>query len=153
MRPAIVIYFLFITASAAAQPSPIRLTSPSGKLQADVFIDSTDHLAWSLKLNGYPIVESSSLGINIGSADPGQNIRLGTPILSINNTSYPWKGVHNTARNHYRQALIPITSKAHYTLECRIFDDGFAFRYLVPTPTTGAGSKIASTILVTPVGY
>src|ERR1700755_1143853 len=99
---------------ATAQRSPIRLTSPSGKLQADVFIDPTDHLAWSLKLDGHPIVESSLLGIDAGSADPGQNIRLGAPIFSINNTSYPWKGVHNTVRNHYRQARIPITGKVSY---------------------------------------
>ncbi|HXO76607.1 MAG TPA: glycoside hydrolase family 97 N-terminal domain-containing protein, partial [Puia sp.] len=147
--PLFIVYTLFIAAMtfvsapaiaqrtpATAQQSPIRLTSPSGKLQADVFIDPTDHLAWSLKLDGHPIVESSLLGIDAGSADHGQNIRLGAPIFSINNTSYPWKGVHNTARNHYRQARIPITGKVRYTLECRAFDDGFAFRYIVPGTNT-----------------
>ncbi|HTI93908.1 MAG TPA: glycoside hydrolase family 97 N-terminal domain-containing protein, partial [Puia sp.] len=122
---------------AAAQSSPVRLVSPSGKLRAEVFVDAADHLAWSLKLDDHAIVEPSSMGIDIRAVDLGQNATLGAPVFSMNNSSYPWKGVHSTAVNQYRQALIPVTGKGRCTLECRIFDDGFAFRYIVPA--SGAG--------------
>ncbi|HEX3933875.1 MAG TPA: glycoside hydrolase family 97 N-terminal domain-containing protein, partial [Puia sp.] len=140
-------------APAAAQQPPIHLNSPSGKLRATILgdVDGAHHLAWSLQLNGKTIVLPSSLGIDIASADLGQDVQLGAPVLSTNNTSYPWKGVHNIATDHYRQALIPVTQNhtgIRYTLECRVFDDGFAFRYIVrPHPsqiTNGSPSSITN---------
>lgn len=123
-------------AAATAQQSPFHLNSPSGNLRATIFgdVDGSRHLGWSLELNGKPLVLPSALGIEVGGNDLGQDVTVKPPALTESNTSYPWAGVHNTAINHYRQALFAITAKngTRYGLECRIFDDGFAFRYIVP---------------------
>src|SRR6201999_3472304 len=45
------------------------------------------------------------------------------------------------ATNYYRQARIPVTKGATtYTLECRAFEDGVAFRYVVPPGVGARGS-------------
>lgn len=110
-----------------AQQRPICFNSPDGKLQASVFVSSTRHLSWSLSLGGKPLVLPSALGIDITS-DLGQDATLGIPILSLSG-------------GQYRQALIPVTkARSRYTLECRIFDDGFAFRYIVPSGSNSAAT-------------
>jgi len=113
----------------------IALSSPSGKLTASVYADSAQRLRWSLQLNGRALVEPSALGISVDHADLGQDVSLGKPVFSMTDKRYPWKGVHRTAVDHYRQAVIPVTNKrtgVRWRLECRIFDDGFAYRYVVP---------------------
>jgi alpha-glucosidase len=113
----------------------VTLSSPSGQLSASIYVDSARRLSWALQLNGRALVEPSALGISVDHADLGQDVSLGKPTFSMTNNRYPWKGVHGTAVDHYRQAVIPVrnrTTGTRYRLECRIFDDGFAYRYVVP---------------------
>jgi alpha-glucosidase len=52
---------------------------------------------------------------------------------------YPWRGVHSEASNHCTGAKISIrhtASKTSYTVEVRAFNDGVAFRYVVPGDDT-----------------
>jgi hypothetical protein len=116
------------------QAQTVRINSPAGQLQAAIHVDAK-RLTWSLEINHHPLVLPSALGITIGDIDLGQEVELGKPRISVTDTQYPWQGVHDTNTNHYRQALIPVTQTKtgiHYTLECRIFDNGFAYRYIVP---------------------
>jgi hypothetical protein len=51
------------------------------------------------------------------------------------NEKYPWRGVHAEAVNQCHGVKIPIThlaSKTSYTLEARAFNDGVAFRHVIP---------------------
>ena len=127
----------------------VTLHSPSRHLTASVYVDSARRLCWSLQLDGKVLVAPSELGISVGHADLGQDVQLGKPVISIVNERYPWKGVHNFAMNYYRQAHIAVRNKETgtlYQLQCRIFDDGFAFRYVVPaggcTPAAGGSSLV-----------
>ena len=142
-----------LVASLAVTPAiaqPIRFASPNGKLRASVFVDSAQHLAWSLFLNGKPLVMAGGLGITLSGTDVGAGVKLGTAAVSLHNSSYPWSGVHSVATDRYRRVMIPIIAKhgrftlggrytldgpftlgGRFTLECRLFDDGFAFRYLI----------------------
>ena len=48
---------------------------------------------------------------------------------------YPWRGIHSEAVNHCNGARIPVVHAkggAKYTLEIRAFDDGVAFRHIIP---------------------
>jgi alpha-L-rhamnosidase len=122
-------------AGTAGAVGAVTLSSPSGHVSASVYVDSAQRLRWSLQLNGRALVEPSALGISVDHADLGQDVSLGKPVFSMTDERYPWKGVHGTAVDHYRQAVIPVrnrTTGTRYRLECRIFDDGFAYRYVVP---------------------
>jgi alpha-glucosidase len=128
-----------ILASLAWRPvggaGVVVIRSPSGKLTARVYVDAARRLSWSLQLNGRALVEPSVLGISVDHADLGQDVELGEPIVTVTNDRYPWRGEHSVAVDHYRQVIIPVKNKrtgVRWRLECRIFDDGFAYRYVVP---------------------
>ncbi|HEV2481078.1 MAG TPA: glycoside hydrolase family 97 catalytic domain-containing protein [Puia sp.] len=146
MRFGMLLLTLVAAISATAQSS-VRICSPNGKLRASVFVDSFGHhLAWSLDLDGKPVVLPSALGIDLSGIDLGQDVSLGAAGFSTHNSSYPWSGVHCVATDHYRDALIPVKgTRGLFTLECRIFNDGFAFRYWVrshhPALVTGESSS------------
>ena len=127
--------------------TPVWITSPNGRLQAAVGIDSTRHLAWSLELDHHRLVLPSALGITIAQLDLGQDVELGTPVFSTTDKHYSWQGVHHINTDHYRQALIPVKQKKsgiRYQLECRAFDDGFAFRYIVPAKAAAPARAVSS---------
>ncbi len=133
---AILLYLFSISSAVAQSPIPIQLSSPSGKLRAAIFMDASHRLGWSLALKGRPIVGASTMGIDIAGKDTRGDVGFGAPVLSTHHGSYPWKGGHAVATNHYRQAVIAVRYKGNglrYDLECRIFDGGFAFRYVVPS--------------------
>jgi alpha-glucosidase len=99
----------------------IQLNSPAGRLHAIIRADETHHLTWSLELNHHPLVLPCPLGITIGDVDLGQDVVLGP--------------THQTVIDHYQHALISVTQTktgSHYQLECRSYDNGFAYRYIVP---------------------
>jgi alpha-glucosidase len=65
-----------------------------------------------------------SLGVELGQADRYQVKQ-----------KYPWRGVHAEAVNRCNGARIPVThtgSKTTYTVEMRAFNDGVAFRHILP---------------------
>lgn len=141
---AIFLYSCSISTASAQSSKPIQLSSPSGQLRAAIFMDAAHHLAWSLSFKGRPIVAPSSMGIDRVSEDPHGDLEFGPPALSTHNESYPCSGVHALATNRYRQAVIPVKHKDNgtaYKLECRIFDDGFAFRYVVPSGALVTGES------------
>src|SRR5439155_4563763 len=48
---------------------------------------------------------------------------------------YPWRGVHSLATNHCHGATISFEHpKSHtkFTIEVRAYNDGVAFRYIIP---------------------
>ena len=123
-----------LTRTHAQTPQTVKLTSPTGRLQASIMVDN-ERLTWSLGLDHHSLILPSALGVTIGQLDLGQDVELGTPLFTTTNIRYPWQGVHSMAVDHYRQALIPVKQKKsgiRYQLECRVFDNGFAFRYIVP---------------------
>ncbi|MDP4248937.1 MAG: glycoside hydrolase family 97 catalytic domain-containing protein [Bacteroidota bacterium] len=111
------------------------ISSPSGIISASVYADSSNRLSYSVQYQGKTLVASSALGITVNQNDLGQGVDIGSPDISTADEQYPWTGVHAVAHNHFREAVFPITHRSsgiHYQLEIKAFDDGFAFRYVVP---------------------
>jgi alpha-glucosidase len=57
------------------------------------------------------------------------------------NEKYPWYGVHSTAVDHSNGVKIAVThrsSRTAYTVEVRAYNDGIAFRHVVP----GEGTRV-----------
>jgi alpha-glucosidase len=135
-------HFLLITLVLAAmitgcsnRISTASINSPSGMISASVYADSSHKLTYRVEYNGKTIVAPSTLGITIDQQDLGQGVEIGSPAFVLTDEKYPWKGVHALAVNHYREAIIPVrhlASGIHYQLEIKAFDDGIAFRYVVP---------------------
>ena len=111
-----------------------ELQSPNGKVVARVFMTEAGALQYDIRWKGQPIIESSRLGITVDGIDLGSKVTIGVPSTKSCDETYETRGVHTQARNHYTQWTFPLThqpSGRNWSLACRVFDDGVAFRYLV----------------------
>ena len=87
-----------------------------------------------------PVIETSAIGIIIDGVDLGQGVEVGKVDTYRVKETYPWRGVHSEAVNHFNGSKISVKhvkSNTNYILEARVFNDGVAFRYIVP----GDGGK------------
>jgi alpha-glucosidase len=114
------------------------VSSPDNAIQANVSVVS-GRLTYSISYKGSPAIEASPLGTTVNSVDLGQGVTIGTTTTYSANTSFPWRGTHATAINHYNGRRYPVTHSGGttYTLDVRVFDDGVAFSYLI----AGSGSR------------
>lgn len=112
----------------------VTVKSPNGKVSLTVL--PGERLSYSAKFGGEAVVETSQLGIAVDGNDLGVNVSLtGKPAMKEFKEHYPARGVHTTAINHFRAAVIPLTggeNKVPWQLEVRAYDDGVAYRYRVP---------------------
>jgi alpha-glucosidase len=119
------------------------LTSPDGKVKVRVFVNGNDALTYNITRNRTKILEDSPIGITVDGIDLGSFVVLDEPKVHTANETYPWRGVHSVAVNHYNGATIWVThipTDTIYALEVRAFNDGAAFRYIVP----GRGKRIVN---------
>ena len=113
----------------------IKLVSPNGSVRLEILWRDQAQLRYQVKLNNKPVIETSLMGISIDGANLGQPIEVGKVERYGVNGKYPWRGVHSTAINQANGAKISVThkaSKTRYTVEARAFNDGIAFRTIVP---------------------
>jgi alpha-glucosidase len=81
------------------------------------------------------VIETSRLGIRVDGVDLGQGFKVGKVEPYRLKERYPTRGVHSEAVNYCNGAQISIhhaESKTDYLIEIRAFDDGVAFRLVVP---------------------
>lgn len=124
----------------ATAAEPCALKSPDGHLEAVVSIDAAGQLRFALNRDGQAIVKPSPLGITVDGAELGRGATLGRAERQAIHEIYPVTGGHASATNDCNALTLPLThmaSRAAYSLELRIFNDGAAYRYCVP----GAGER------------
>jgi alpha-glucosidase len=117
-------------ASAATE-----LASPNGKVRFALHVDRESHSSFDIVANDKVVIERSRFGIVVDEVDLSQGNELKQIDRYEVNEHYPWRGVHAWATNHCRGAKVQLThtkGKSDYTLEVRAFNDGVAFRHIVP---------------------
>lgn len=113
---------------------PVIVFSPDGNLEFHAFPDK-GQLMYALIFKGKPVIEASPLGMILGNVNIGKGVSLGKHEAFETNETYSWRGKHATATNHFKGARIQVTqsdAKIKYTLEAKVFNDGVAFRFVVP---------------------
>ncbi|GAA4445076.1 glycoside hydrolase family 97 protein [Novipirellula rosea] len=115
-----------------------NMTSPDGKVAASVFVTQSGDLRYRVQFKNQQVVEPSVLGITVDGVDLGNGVMLGDPDTSVVDETYVTRGNHTQARNHYTVSKFPVHHNASgrkYSLEFRVYDDGVAYRYVVPAET------------------
>jgi alpha-glucosidase len=131
----------------------VTVASPDGRVQFVLSANAAGRLEYTVTFNSKNIVDPSPLGIVVDGADLAAEAQIGkTESYSVNET-YPWYGPHSTAVDHCNGVKVALTQAktgAPYTLEIRAYNDGIAFRHLVP----GAGSRTPdeATVFRVPAG-
>lgn len=123
------------TAHAAHQSDAIKIASPDGNVQFAVAVQD-GRLKYSVSFKDKAVVETSPIAFTVDGVDLTEGVEVGESRRYSLNENYPWRGVHSQAVNHYSGATISLRhtkSGAGYTLEARAFNDGVAFRYIIPS--------------------
>ena len=129
-----------------AHTGTARVSSPNGAIDLQLSADS-GRLTYSVTFRGRPVIESSPLGILVDGANLGEEVTLGKVESYHGNDRFPSRGVHAEAVARFRGVRIAL---AQCILDVRAFDDGIAFRWVVP----GTGSRVPdeATAFNLPVG-
>lgn len=125
---------LVVALACAATASPLKLTSPDGRLGFEVFTNNAGQLHYALTANGRPRLEAARLGVTVDGVDLGANVTLGEARARHIAETFPWRGNKAMATNRCVACEIPVRTGtgAAWTLEVRVFNDGAGFRYRVP---------------------
>ncbi|WP_404309543.1 glycoside hydrolase family 97 protein [Neorhodopirellula lusitana] len=124
-----------LIATACQSNAGDHLASPSKVISASLEIGPGGSLRYAVFFNGTQVVEPSELGITINGVNLGRGVVLGPPDISEIDVTYATRGHHGQARDHCKLWRYPVThteSGRQYTLDLRVYDDGVAFRYIVP---------------------
>ena len=119
----------------------VALASPDGAVQFRLSLDGNARLQYAVTFKEKPVIETSAIGITVDGVNLAQGVDLGKVEPYKVDETYPWNGVHSMAVDKCNGARIAVThrqSRTAYTLEVRAYNDGIAFRHVVP----GEGTRV-----------
>jgi alpha-glucosidase len=121
---------VFFSLSVIAADTTI-VKSPDGAILFQLF-QKDNGLAYTIIFNRKTIIEPSRFLMAVDGISVTQNITITKTERYNTNEKYQWRGVHSTAINHCNGAKIFINNKQKCTLEVRVFNNGAAFRIIIP---------------------
>ena len=133
MLPSAVI-LLLAAAAALAQTS---ISSPDGRLTI-AFDAAGGQLTYRVTRDGEPVIAPSRLGLVIqGGEALGSRVSITGAVTGSHEGSYPViHGKSNPVENHYNEIRVEVAEsqgrRRRMTIEARAYDEGVAFRYVVP---------------------
>lgn len=123
---------LLACALLAACSRPMR--SPSGLLRADVSAD-TAGLYYTVSCAGRTVIDTSAMGVAVDGVRLFRDAGLRLTRKRTIDESYPLLGRKAVGRAHCNEYVYAVTHRPTgyvYRLEMRLFDDGFAYRFVLP---------------------
>ena len=128
----------------------VAVASPDGRVQFRLSTDAKGNLAYTVTFAQKPVIELSAIGIVVDKANLAEGVEFGRAESYKVNQTYPWNGAHSTAVDNCNGVKVALThrqSRTAYTLEIRAYNDGIAFRHVVPgegprTPDEGTAFRL-----------
>jgi alpha-glucosidase len=112
----------------------VHVASPNDNIEFTV-LPNAERLTFTVTLDNTTVIEPSTIVMNMDGYDLSSGVVFGRVERYEVNETYPWHGVHSTAINHCNGARIFMQhdlSFINYILEVRVFNDGVAFRHVIP---------------------
>jgi alpha-glucosidase len=112
----------------------VTVTSPDGQV-AFILLPNAERLSFKVTRNGQTVLDPSPLVMKIDSFDLSSGVVFEKTSRRGANETYPWHGMKSTATDHYNEAAVSLIhdlSFTPYALEIRVFNDGAAFRHVIP---------------------
>ena len=81
------------------------------------------------------MIEPSPIVLTLDGYDLSSGVVLNGVVRDEVHERYPWSGVRSTATSRFNRARLSLTNdltSIAYTLEVRVFDDGVAYRHVIP---------------------
>ncbi len=119
------------------------VASPNGQLQFTVSVSNEGpqkgQLIYDVAFRGKPVIVHSALGMDVQDQPPlGPNAEIvsTSPSTQVDETYTVPAGKSNPVRNLYNKITVELREPGgegrKFSLEVRAYDDGIAFRYLIP---------------------
>lgn len=131
-----IIATLAITASVYAD---YEMVSPDEQVRASFSLTENNALSYHIDFRNSSVIEPSTLGITVDGIKLGRGVTIGLPTQHSVNERYVTRGNDTSGHNHYRAWSFPlqhIESGRNYSVEFRVYNDGVAYRYIVPGNTS-----------------
>ena len=112
----------------------LDVASPDGRI-VFTLLPNTERLSFTVTMDGRTAIDPSPVQMEVDGFDLGAGLILGQVETYAIDESYPWHGAHATAVSRCRGARVALTSDLGmipFTLEVRVFNDGVAYRHVVP---------------------
>ena len=112
----------------------VQIAGPDGNVKLTV-LPNAERLTFTVTLGNTTVLDPSTIVMNLDGYDLSSGVVFGSVDSYEVNETYPWHGAHSTAVNHCNGARIWLQndlSFIDYILEIRVFDDGAAFRHIIP---------------------
>jgi alpha-glucosidase len=130
----------------------VSVKSPDNKISFHIFT-KIDSLYYRISYDNKDVIEASPIRMSLDAEAITGQVKLGKADNYKVNEEYPWNGVHSVAKSHCNGSKIGISSGAlHYTLDVRVFNDGTAFRLIVPGKPEAKRVADESTVFRLPSG-
>ena len=136
-----VLLAVFCVSVPLATADDITVASPDGRVQFRLSLGDQGRLQYAVTFREKPVIEASALGITVDRVNLAESVQIGKVDRYQVNETYPWHGAHSTAVDNCNGVKIVVThiqSRTTYTLEIRAYNDGIAFRHVVP----GEGTRV-----------
>jgi alpha-glucosidase len=130
------------------------IRSPDSAVQFKLLLDDS-WLKFAVTFRSKPVIETSPIEFSLDGVDLAAGVEIGKVDQYQVNETYPWRGVHSQAVNHCNGARISLKhakSNTAYTLDVRAFNDGAAFRYVVPPGNKNERVPDEAIVFVIPAG-
>ena len=112
----------------------VQVASPNGQVKFTLE-PNPERLTFRVTMGDTTVLDPSAIKLNLDGFDFGSGVVFeGIERYELNET-YPWQGAHSTAQNHCNGATLSFShdlSMTPFKLEIRAFDDGAAYRLIVP---------------------
>jgi alpha-glucosidase len=112
----------------------IKVSSPDGRVTFTL-AGNAERLTYSVAMGNTPVVEQSAIKLIVDGFDLGSGVVFEKVERSEVDETYPWQGAHSTAVNRAYGTTISFThdlSITPFRIEVRAFNDGAAYRVVVP---------------------
>ena len=140
--------------SARAQTGAPRVTSPNGQIEmvlsTGAATDTAGQLAYEVSFQGKPVLARSELGLDIqGQRLLGDRVKIISVTSSSGDETYRMvHGKSNPVRDQYNAIRVELAETERLArrlnLEARAYNDGIAFRYVVPDQRSIKELRLAS---------
>ena len=122
-----------ITLPGVACAEDFRVSSPNGKITATVTLDE-GQLSYTVHKDGRLLVAPSPLGLKTTNVDLTQGLNLVSSDTAVIDDPYTLPvGKQSQYRDHcHMLSVVTERPSLRQTVQFRLYDDGFAFRYVIP---------------------
>lgn len=126
------LFLALLCAAAAAAQDELHVASPDGQIEFHLYIDKPDsqslfRLCYQVSFQGRPVINPSFLGLDIHNQVP----LLGEKVGLIASKTGSGEGYRSLLAEYMQDGSLG----RRINVEVRAYNDGIAFRYLVPQST------------------